>query len=262
MSEKEGGIGLIDMHCHILPEGEGKQSLTKSLAMAAAASKQGIRQIIAIPHYEHGTSGNTKENIIKTVDTLNQTLKQEEIPVEILPGQQTAVYRRMLEDLKEGTLLPLNGTAKYIFIELPHDHLPDYMIDLLFDMQIAGFIPVISGPERNEAFVEDPGKLYELVKNGALTQISAASLLGIAGKRIQKFANRLIPANMAHFIASCDHDAKKNPFPMPKALRRVRKKHGSTISSKLITNSEAMMHNGAVNREQPIRLKEKRRGLF
>src|SRR5699024_11998464 len=68
----------------------------------------------------------------------------------------------MVEGLEEGTILPLNHT-NYVHVEMPSDSVPRYAQQLLYDMQRAGYIPIIVHPERNRDFLRDPQLLYTLI---------------------------------------------------------------------------------------------------
>src|SRR5690625_4057090 len=117
---------MIDIHCHILPGmDDGASSKTESLAMAETAAKQGIRQMIATPH-QNGQFTNEPETIQTAVHDLNEQLKQENIPIEVLPGQEITMYDGMVQDLIDGTLLPLNKTSGYVLLAFPENHVPSY----------------------------------------------------------------------------------------------------------------------------------------
>src|SRR5690625_2334751 len=248
---------MIDIHCHILPEtDDGAASLTESLAMAETAANQGIRQIIATPH-ENGQVTNEAEAIQTAVQDLNERLKQENIPVDVLPGQEIMMYEGMVQDLIDGTLLPLNKTSGYVLLALPDDHIPSYTTDLLFDLQIAGYKPIIAQPELNTELLDQPDTLYRMVKNGALTQVAAASVAGKAGRGTRRFAYQLIEANLTHFIASNAHNKKKG-FYMDLAYDRVKKTHGNVMVYQLMENSEALAVGKAIYAEAPKRIKTNR----
>ncbi|MEC5423412.1 tyrosine protein phosphatase [Virgibacillus sp. C22-A2] len=255
---------MIDIHCHILPGvDDGAKSLTESLAMAREASKQGIYKIIATPHHNNGSFNNTGENIIGAVNYLNGKLSEEHIPVEILPGQETRIYGDMLEDLEKGIVLPLNVTSGYVFIELPTSHVPQYTTQLLFDLQIAGYKPIIVHPERNHELIEHPDKLYRIVKNGALTQVTAASLMGVIGKKVQQFSHQLLAANLTHFVASDSHDLKKRGFYMREAYRDIKKNYGNAVAFQLMENSELLVSGQAIQKDPPERIVAKKKwGIF
>src|SRR5690625_3567429 len=217
-------VPLIDIHCHILPGvDDGATSIAASLSMARQAAEQGIHKIIATPHHQNGAYLNPGEHISGMVDFLNGKIKEENIPVEILPGQETQVYADILTDLQEGAVIPLTIKSRFVFIELPKSHLPQFMSQLMFDFQIKGYKPIISNPELNQEFIRYPDKLYHLVKHGVLTQVNAGSIIGAEGKKVQRFTEKMIQANLTHFIASNAHNSKEKGFFMQKAHQMITK---------------------------------------
>src|SRR5690625_1073610 len=148
--------------------------------MAKAAVEEGIHTVIATPHHKNGSFDNVRESIIAYTAILNDLLKEEGIPLTLLPGQETRINGDMIDDLKKNELLPLNDT-KYLFVEFPFGHIPRYANQMLFDIQFAGYTPIIVHPERNQELIEHPNRLYEIVRKGALTQITSGSLLGKYG---------------------------------------------------------------------------------
>lgn len=255
---------MIDIHCHILPGvDDGAGTLTESLEMARVAAKQGIKKIIATPHHNNGMFMNRGDDIIGAVDYLNGKLKQEQIPVEVLAGQEPRLYGDLIADIENGTVLQLNQTSGYVFVELPSSHVPQYTTQLLFDMQIKGYIPIIVHPERNHELLENPDKLYRMVKNGALTQITAGSVVGRGGKKVQRFADQLLASNLTHFIASDAHNVKKRGFYMQDAYQAITKTYGQSLAYQLMENSELLVIGQTIHRDAPERISTKRKwGLF
>ena len=129
-----------------------------------------------------------KEDIVAATAKLNGALKEENIPLTVLPGQEPRIYGEIIDDYRKGEILTLNDDGKYLFVELPSDHVPYYTEQLLFEIQLAGLVPIIVHPERNRDFLERPELLYQLVKKGALTQVTAASLAGFFGKKSKNSA--------------------------------------------------------------------------
>ncbi|WP_087974152.1 tyrosine-protein phosphatase [Oceanobacillus rekensis] len=254
---------MIDINCHILPGlDEGSKSITESIAMARTAEKEGIKTIIATPNHHKDSSWNDPMEIMGAVKFMNEKMKEEGIDVEVLPGQETRVYGEMSDDLKAGKILPING-SKYICVELPSNQVPEYTTQLFFEIQILGHIPVIVHPEKNHEFRENPDKLYRIVKNGALTQLSAASLAGKLGRNTERFANQILDANLAHFVASNARNNKKQGFFMKEAFARVKKNYGKDFANLLIDNSDALVHDEAIFKDVPDRIAVKKKwGMF
>ncbi|MGM0877168.1 MAG: tyrosine-protein phosphatase [Bacillota bacterium] len=254
---------MIDIHSHILPGvDDGAQTVEDAINMAKLAVEEGITRIIATPHHQNGKYINRKQDILERVIELNRVLQKENIPLEVLPGQETRIYGELLEDLERGNILTLNHT-NYLFIELPSGHVPRYTEKLLFDVQLRGLTPVIVHPERNAEVMENPDKLLNLVKKGSLTQVTAGSLTGHFGKKIQKFSMQLIEANMAHFISSDAHNTSTRSFRMRESISEIDKEFGSQAVYYFQENAELLMQGQAVYKQEPSQIKRKKfLGIF
>jgi protein-tyrosine phosphatase len=68
-------------------------------------------------------------------------------------------------------------------------------------------IPVIAHPERNPMVQADLSKIAKLVHDGALIQITAASLHGRLGKGARSCAEKLLDAELVHLLGSDAHNA-------------------------------------------------------
>lgn len=217
---------MIDIHTHILPGiDDGAKSEEDSIAMAKQAVEQGIHTVIATPHHYNGSYFNDKASILTNVSILNELFKNEGIPLDVLPGQETRIYGEILQGIDNDEILSLNET-KFLFIEFPSASVPQYAKQMLFDIQMKGLTPIIVHPERNIELLENPNLLYDFVKNGALSQVTAGSLVGKFGKDIKKYAEQLIECNQTHFIASDAHNIKSRKFVMNEAFDSIEKNMG------------------------------------
>lgn len=255
---------MIDIHCHILPEvDDGAQSMEDSLAMAKQAVSEGITSIIATPHHKNGQYENIKQDIINKVAELNEVLTAESIPLTIYPGQESRIYGELLEDYQKEEVLSLNNGNKYLFIELPSSSVPRYTERLLYDILMHGLTPIIVHPERNREILTSPEILYEFVKKGALTQVTAASLTGGFGKKIKKFSMQLIEANLTHFISSDAHNVTSRNFKLQEAYDVVEKKYGNELVYLFMDNSELLLEGKTAYKEIPQMISSKKfLGLF
>jgi protein-tyrosine phosphatase len=254
---------LIDIHSHILPGvDDGAQTLDDAINMAKLAVEEGITKIIATPHHQNGKYINRKHDVLDRVIELNQLLQGENIPLEVLPGQETRIYGELLEDLEKGEILTLNQT-NYLFVELPSGHVPRYTEKLLFDVQLKGVTPIIVHPERNAEILENPDILYNLVKKGALTQVTAGSISGHFGKKIQKFSLQLIEANLTHFISSDAHNTSTRSFRVKESISEIEKEFGSQAVYYFQENAQILIQGQAIYNQEPSQIKRKKfLGIF
>jgi protein-tyrosine phosphatase len=249
---------MIDLHCHILPGvDDGAQSLSDSLNMARNAFEQGIHTIVATPHHLNNSYENPKQLILARVEAFNQLLQKEQIDVKILPGQEVRVHGEMIEGHKAGEILSVNHTP-YVLVEFPSNHVPRYTEKLFYDLQMNGLIPVIVHPERNQEIIQHSELLYQLVKKGALTQITAASVCGDFGKKIKNFTLQLVEANLTHFIASDAHNLTKRTFKMREAYDVMEQKYGNEIVYYFEENAHLLIEGKATYKEDPERIKRKK----
>src|SRR5699024_6963727 len=210
--------------------------------MARAAIEEGITTIVATPHHYNRHYDNYREDVMKYVSVLNEFLEAEQIPLNVLPGQEVRIFGDMLEAYHNGEILPVNNT-KYLLIEFPTDSVPYYADRLLYDLQIAGITPVIVHPERNKELLENHEKMYKLVRNGVLTQVTAASVIGKFGKRIQQFTYQLMEAHLVHFIASDAHNTTSRPFHLRAAYEHTKNQFGVETYYMLHENSYLLVDN-------------------
>lgn len=254
---------MIDLHCHILAGiDDGAQTMEDSIEMARTAVNEGIDTIIATPHHKNGRYENTKLEIIEITAELNKVLKEENIPLTVLPGQEPAIHGEFLKGISLEEVSTLNNT-QYIFIELPAGHVPRYTEKLFYDLQVEGKIPVIVHPERNQEIIERPEILYQLVKNGALSQLTASSICGKFGKKIKSFSEQLIEANLVHFIASDAHNTNKRGFHLVHAYDNIDTRYGVNMVYFFKENAELLVQDQNVYKDVPQRVKKKKfLGLF
>ncbi|GGF22577.1 tyrosine protein phosphatase [Halobacillus andaensis] len=254
---------MIDIHSHILPGvDDGAQTIEESIQMAKAAVEEGITTIVATPHHD-GQYSNYKHDIIIQVSELNRILREKNIPLEVLPGQEPRISDELIEGLRKEKILTINEDSTFVFIEFPHDDVPHYASRLIFDLQVEGYQPIIVHPERNLKIQENPNVLYSLIKNGAFSQVTAGSVTGDFGRTAKKTAIQLIEANLTHLIASDAHNTKKRGYYMKKAYNELEKEYGQSMVYYFIENAEYVIDGQALASDPPERVKKKKvLGLF
>ncbi len=253
MSLTEGAVGLlVDIHNHILPGlDDGPNSMEEATLLATNAVANGITHIIATPHHCNGEYMNVSSVVKEAVDHLNKELIDKAIPLEVLPGQEVHLNISILDDLNND-LLTLADSGKYILIELPRNHIPIFTLEILFNIQLRGLIPIIVHPEKNSVLRKDKQKLYELVSRGSLVQITASSLIGIHGRALKKYTKDLIKHNLVHFISSDAHHYKKRPFLLKDAYQYVRKKISEDYEMYYRENAKHVLFGTEFRPMQPI----------
>lgn len=253
---------MIDIHSHILPGiDDGAATEQDSIDMARSAYAEGITTIVASPHHMNGKYENRKAAIQQYVEVLNNLLTANQIPVNIIAGQEVRIYGELLEDMEKDEILTVNN-SKYLLLEFPFDTVPLYAEQMIYDLQLKGIIPIIVHPERNRELRSNHQRMYDMVMKGALTQVTASSLLGVFGKEAETFSHQLIEHNLTHFIASDAHNVTTRGFEIGTAYDIIMKEYGMETYYMLEENSHLVIDNLNVNRYEPMMIRKKKKGLF
>ena len=213
---------MIDIHSHILPGvDDGSKGMEMSIKMAKMYLDNGIKRIIATPHYIDGIKNNSIEKNMMVVEGLKKELQREEIDIEISLGNEVLVSLEILKGLQDKKINTLNS-SRYILIELPMFDIPIYVEDMLYEIMLKGYIPVLAHPERNTKIIENPNILYSYIKNGVLAQLNLPSLEGKYGGKIKGTAEILLKHNMIHFLGTDTHNDKTRTPNINNALERLK----------------------------------------
>ncbi len=203
---------MIDLHTHILPGfDDGPASSEESLAMLRQAADQGITELVASPHVMKGSYDHTPESIARGVAELQALAQAAGIPVKLHVGGEVYLDFDVLEAAKEQRAITL-GAGRYVLLEFPAMGLPQGMDEIVFELQIRGYHPILAHPERNLDIINKPSLLYELVYKGVLVQQNAGALLGYFGNSVREVARLFLEHHLVHAVASDAHDARQRTF--------------------------------------------------
>jgi protein-tyrosine phosphatase len=209
---------MIDLHSHVLPGlDDGAKNMDDALEMCRIAQADGIHTLVASPHCRNGVYHNDQTKILAPLESLKEALLRERISLKLLPGVEILIHPELVDFFNQNPRLLLGG--RYVLLELPNQSIPPHTQDFLFKMQLKGYFPIITHPERNSMIQNNPEILKELVRVGALVQVTAISLTGEFGKQAQESASQLIKSGLVHFIATDAH----SPYRWPPILSKGRK---------------------------------------
>lgn len=224
---------MIDIHCHILPGiDDGAESVEDAVEMARIASKDGTKILVATPHVN--VSLLPPEEIADAVNRLNEELRVRNIDLTILSGADTVAHLDP-EYLRRYTI---NG-SDYVLLEFPHTHLPENSGDTVFRAQLAGLRPIITHPERNPSIMKDPRLVLNLVKRGALVQVTASSLTGGFGPISRECALYLLKKKAIHFLASDGHSPVNRRPEMSQGVAVAARILGAKAAKRLVEDNPA-----------------------
>ena len=93
-------------------------------------------------------------------------------------------------------MLGLGGSADHVLLEFPYRGWPERVADDVARLRAAGVTPVLAHPERNDEVQLRPSRLGELVRNGALVQLTAGSVDGTLGAAPRRAAFELVRSGL------------------------------------------------------------------
>ncbi len=200
---------MIDLHCHILPGiDDGAADLSVSLAMAQQFVDDGVTVVACTPHILPGLYNNTGPQIRKSINDLRSAFDGAGIALELVVGSDAHVCPDFVPALRSGRILSL-ADSRYVLVEPPHHVAPQRMEQFFFDILVAGYVPILTHPERLRWL----GQHYDVIKRmtgaGMWNQITASSLTGAFGKSAQYWAERMLDEGLVHILASDAHDVTR-----------------------------------------------------
>ncbi|MDO9354633.1 MAG: CpsB/CapC family capsule biosynthesis tyrosine phosphatase [Solirubrobacteraceae bacterium] len=201
---------MIDLHCHLLPGiDDGPADVATALEQARAHVEAGIDTVVCTPHVSHNHA-NTSAGIAEAVAAFQAALDGAQIPLAVKAGAEVSLSRAIEMDDDELTALHLGGSP-YLLLEPPLGSEVPRLAQLVKGLASRGHKILVAHPERCAAFHRDDKLLAELVKDGAIVQLTAGSLAGDFGRTVQKLALSMASQGLVHVVASDAHDPTRRP---------------------------------------------------
>ena len=222
---------MIDIHFHCLPAiDDGPRDWDEAVELCRAAAKEGTTTIVATPHVlREPWINDDPQSILGLVAGLNDRLGGEP---KVLPGCEYFFTLDAVELWNAGTPLIALNRGQYLLVEFP-SRVPRAAENVFHELALAGVTPVIAHPERNHEFMTNPERLEKLVSLGAITQITAASVVGDFGRPAQSACDELFERGLVHSVASDSHSTSRRPPRLADARERVRRIWGGDAEREL-----------------------------
>jgi protein-tyrosine phosphatase len=202
---------MFDVHTHILPGiDDGADSIETALQMARIWVEQGVQVVAATPHILPGVYCNAGPSIRSAMARLQVCLNDAGVALLLVTGADNHFAPKFVAGLAEGRLLALNDT-RYVLVEPPHHVAPPRLGTVFMELQVAGYVPVLTHPERLSWIGDRYDEICELRHRGVLMQVTAASLTGSFGATPRYWAERMLGEGLVDILASDAHDVARRP---------------------------------------------------
>lgn len=152
------------------------------MVMAHIAVRDGIQYTVCTPHIYPGLYDNSAQNIRATMAMLEERLLRAGLSLRLSYGADVHLAPDLLAGLQGGRIPTLNG-ARYFLLEPPHHLAPPRLMETCFTLLVAGYVPIITHPERLTWIEDHYALIQELAGRGVWMQVTAGSLVGRFGSQ-------------------------------------------------------------------------------
>ena len=224
---------MVDIHHHLLPGlDDGSPDLATSVRMARLAAEDGITHVVCTPHASH-TFSFQPQVILNKLSALRSALKAESIPLQLVSGCDFHLSYENIQDALADTHKYTIAGKNYLLVELPDYGISPNLGQTLYQLQVAGMIPILTHPERNATLQKDIGRLADWIRAGLLIQVTTSSVVGEMGKTAQRIVEQLLEKRWVHFLATDAHNTTRRPPRMSEARASVERRHGAAYAELL-----------------------------
>ena len=170
---------------------DGAPDLAVSIKMARMAAEDSITHVVCTPH-ANSRYRFDPTRIAASLTQLREALAEAGIRLVLGNGCDFHLsYDNVRDALDNPHRYTING-GEYLLVELPDYALPPTLEETFYSLRLSGMTPILTHPERNPSLQQDASRLADWVRDGMLTQVTAASVTGLMGRKAQKLAERLL----------------------------------------------------------------------
>ena len=225
---------FIDIHSHILPAlDDGAKDMNKTKEMLQIAYEEGIREIIATPHFFASRKSASIELIEATIKEVENQMQEWGFRIKLHPGNEI-YYRSEVPDLlEEGQIATMAG-SRYVLVEFDPMTEYSYLRDGILKLDSYGYVPILAHTERYECLWKKKEKLQRVKDHGGLIQVNASSFQGGLFDEMTKRARYLMKNDLLDFIGTDAHSTGKRSPRMKETASYLYKKLGEKKAEKIL----------------------------
>lgn len=235
---------MIDIHTHCLPGiDDGPATAEEALMMLRLFVAEGVRHVVATPHVYPGRFDNDRRSIAAALDALRVLAAPLGLPLTLGCAGEVRLSEH-LPDLLARDAIPFLGESegwRNMLLELPDAQIPIGTARLLRWLVEKGIRPVIVHPERNRQIREAPVLVKPMLDLGCQLQLTAGSLLGNFGPRVERAARFMLDRDWVAALASDAHDCSKRRPCLNAARDWMRRHYDDALATRLTLTGPALL---------------------
>ena len=196
---------IPDIHSHVLHGlDDGAKTLEESLQLIQNLKQIGFSQCITTPHVMTNIWNNSSDAINKRAEETNAQLSLSPEKNSIKVAAEYMLDQSFLERIKKEKLLTVKDN--YILVELSYSNPPINLLDIVFEIQVMGYVPIMAHPERYLYYKKELSPIVQLKNAGCLFQLNLLATVGYYGKEVAEMADNLLKMGMYNFVGSDVHN--------------------------------------------------------
>lgn len=213
--------GYVDIHSHLLPGiDDGSKDEQTTITLVNSLKEFGFSQFITTPHVLSGVWNNTREGITAKETATKKLLQDNNITNPFKAAAEYLMDDVFLKLLKAEPLLTIKDD--YVLVEMSYLNPPMQLYDIVYELQIRGYKPILAHPERYLFYHFKFEEYHKLKKAGCLFQINLLSTTGYYGKPVFEICKKLLDENMIDFAGSdTHHERHVAAFENPVLLKKT-----------------------------------------
>lgn len=199
--------GCKDIHSHLMfGIDDGAQTAEDSLFLIKSLINIGFEDFITTPHTFSGFWDNTSEKIVAKEQEVKALLQQNNITNSFKTASEYLMDDHFVTLFQNKDILTLKDN--YVLVEMSYLNPPIQLYSIIFDLQVAGYKPVLAHPERYTFYHKNFDEYKKLKNQGCLFQLNLLSTVGYYGSDVQETAFKLLKSSMIDFVGSDVHHKK------------------------------------------------------
>ena len=202
---------FVDIHSHLLPGiDDGARTFKDTLQLILSLKNIGVSQFITTPHTMYQVWDNSRESILTLLAETKLELEKNDLIIPFNAASEYLMDDQFVKLFQTGELLTLKDN--YVLVEMSYLSAPIQLYTILFDLQVAGYIPVLAHPERYTFYHNNFQEYEKLKRVGCLFQLNLLAIVGYYGNPIAKIAEQLLQKGMYDFVGTDVHHDKHIAF--------------------------------------------------
>lgn len=231
--------GFLDIHCHILPgvdDGSKDEQMTRQ--MLQMTYDQGVRTIVATPHYYPGKTKIPSGKIRRMVEEVDTMAKEIDRDFSVFPGNEILYEDGIVQGLKDGTILSL-ADSRYVLVEFLPQENKRRIEEGIRRLMEAGYAPVIAHVERVDELFGNEFFAKFLHEMGCYMQVNTQTVMGGFFDGNARKAKQWMEKGYIQFLGSDCHNTTGRAPLMADAIHKLEKNISEAAVRRMVYDNPA-----------------------